>query len=212
MRKRILYSLVVFLGGVLIGNLRVATAVEVAKPCEVNASGDACIFDLKATADGLLQAEVSPRPDTAAKSAPPRSRPQAGEAAQPALAAAARPKTTRVASARQPPSQLPCGAGRIDLGQQLLTIAEGLQGIPYTQNPPSALQDCSGMFHQVVQKFHASCPGYALPSHLHSRRPVRASKITNYYYRQPRSTPKYPYGNGAEQWIGMARFVQDAPK
>jgi hypothetical protein len=55
---------------------------------------------------------------------------------------------------------------------------------------------------QVVIQYHL----------FHGRRPGRTSKITNYHYRQPRSTPKYPYGNGAEQWIGMAPFVQDGPK
>jgi hypothetical protein len=191
-------------------------------------------------------------------------------------------------------SQVQCKKGTLDLTREIFTIAKSLEGFDYTQTPPSALQDCSGMFHRVVQSFSESCPGYALPNpkehrqsiaigkwyadknlftvitdplrqahliqegtvlfyghqkkrysaqelgspheaikkinHLgvvvkteqrdgvviqyqlfHGRRPGQKSAITAYHYRQPRSTPDFPYGNGAEQLIGLAPFVSGTP-
>ena len=48
----------------------------------------------------------------------------------------------------------------------LSPIAEDLQSqkIWYTQDPSSALQDCSGIFHRVLQGFDAACPGKTLPT------------------------------------------------
>ena len=59
-------------------------------------------------------------------------------------------------------------------------------------------------------------PGEITRYHLfNGRRPGRPSKITKYHYRESKSYPNAPFGNGKQQWIGMAPFyveVNVAPK
>ena len=222
------------------------------------------------------------------------SQPSVPQSTQPSTMAFPIASTAAAGTLAQLASPVQCQKGTINVAKTLFTIAEGLEGVDYTQNPPEALQDCSGMFHRMVQKFSDTCPGYELPSHkmhrqsvaigkwyaernlftvvtdplqqshlitegavlfyghqqkrytarelgssqeavgkinhlgvvvktekrdgvviqyhlFHGRRPGKKSAITAYHYRQPRSTPDFPFGNGAEQLIGVAPFVSGAP-
>jgi hypothetical protein len=226
--------------------------------------------------------------------AAPAVKPSSSQATMPSGATPQSASITLGTNTEGVPAQVQCKSGTLDLATELFRIAKSLEGVDYTQNPSSALQDCSGMFHRVVQKFSETCPGYELPSstadrqsvaigkwyadknlftvvtaplqqahlitegvvlffghqkkqysaqelgsphkaveninHLgvvvktekrdgvvvqyhmfHGRQPGKKSAITSYHSRQPRSTPNFPFGNGAEQLIGLAPLVNGTP-
>lgn len=55
-----------------------------------------------------------------------------------------------------------------------------------------------------VQRDEGELSRYSL---FHGRSGTKPAKITSYHVRKPRSNPDYPFGNGAEQWIGITPFV-----
>jgi len=72
-----------------------------------------------------------------------------------------------------------CGGTRLDLAPPVMTIAQTLSGLEYDA---SKLQDCSGIFHQVINQFQSDyCPNYNYPSVRQAR---QTRKIAQWYHRR----------------------------